>query len=136
AQRFANLRLFLGRRARQHVVDDVAARAGRVARMADAEAQAPESGPDVLDDVRRAVVPGRAAAVFELHAAGGKVELVVGDEHALGRDLVVPDRGTDRLAAQVHVGLRLEQPDSPPGDRDLGRFRAQLAVAAEAPAVL
>ena len=78
----------------EHVIDDFLAAAARlrlVARMADAEAQSPELRPDVLDDAADAVVPGAAAVEAQLHSARRQVELVVGDEHVLGRNLVVVD---------------------------------------------
>ena len=95
-----NRRFFGSTGALEHVIDDFLAAAARlllIARMADAEAQPPELRPDVLDDAADAVVPGAAAVEPKLHAARRQVELVVGDEHVLGRDLVVVRRPRRRL---------------------------------------
>ncbi len=63
-----------------------------VARVADAEAQAPELRADVLDHAADAVVTGAAAVELELHASDREIELVVRDEHVLDRDLEVVRR--------------------------------------------
>ncbi len=124
---------FLGRRALEHVIDHVAApsRLRPVARVADAEAQAPKLRADVLDHAADAVVPGAAAVELELHAARREVELVVRDEHVLDRDLVVAHGGLDRLAAQVHLGHRLQQAHPASRDPNLGRLALELALLAE-----
>src|SRR6188508_149667 len=122
----------------QHVVDDFAAAAGLlvVARMTDAEAQAPERRADVLDDAGDTLVTRAAAIEPELRAAGRQVELVVGDEHALGRDLVIAHCRPDGLAAQVHVRRRFQQANSLAADRDLRGLALQLALTRERAAVL
>ena len=73
--------------------------------------------------------PGAAAVELELHSARRQVELVVRDEHVLGRDLVVVDGRADGLAAQVHVGRRLQQADALARDRDLGAYRRAACAA-------
>ena len=53
-----------------------------------------------------------AAALLELGLTGGQIQLVVGDQDFLGRDLVEARQRRDRLAGEVHEGLRLQQPDA------------------------
>ena len=56
--------------------------------MADAQPQPPEIGAAELRlDILQAVVAGMAAAALELDLARQQVELVVDDEHLVGRDL-------------------------------------------------
>src|SRR5690606_19801385 len=125
--------LFGGARALEHVIDDraLAARIGAVARMADAEAQAPEFRSQVLDDAADTVVPGAAAVELQLRAARRQIELVVSHEHVLGRNLVEVDGCADGLAAQVHVRHRLQQPDAAPSEANLRALALQLALARE-----
>ena len=60
-----------------------------VARMADADAQAPEiRRAELRDDVPQAVVARMAAAVLDFHRPRRQVELVVRDQDFVGRDLV------------------------------------------------
>ena len=74
-------RALVGARRLQHVVDDVLLRNRRVARMADADAQAPEiRRAELRRDVAQAVVAGDAAAELHLRLAGREIELVVDDE--------------------------------------------------------
>jgi len=77
-------RAVLDRGALQHVVDDL----GLDARVADAQAQAPEIGACELRlNVAQSVVPGVAATELHLDLAGQQIEFVVGDQHVAGRDL-------------------------------------------------
>ena len=83
-QRVLDVRQFFLARRMQHEIDDFLREAER-ARMADAEAQAPEvrrakAGLDVLE----AVVAAVAAALLEADAAGRQVEVVVDDENLAG----------------------------------------------------
>jgi len=64
----------------QHVVRDFLLRERPVARMSDADAQAPEvAGRQRLGDVLQSIVAGQAAAVLQFDASGLEVELIVGD---------------------------------------------------------
>ena len=60
-------------------------------------------------------MPGMTAAQFELDAAGGQIELIVRDQHLVGRDLVKSGQRGHGGTGQVHVGLRLQQPGIAPG---------------------
>ena len=77
--------------------------------------------------------PALPPSNLQLRAAGRQIELVVGDEHVLGRDLVAVDGRADGLAAQIHVRRRLQQADALPGYGDLGGFALQLALGENAP---
>ena len=61
---------------------------------------------------------------------GRQVQLVVRQQRFFRLDLPVAQRGGDRLAAEVHEGGRLQQPDRLPGDLDLGGLAEQLAIPA------
>ncbi len=135
----ANGRLVRRARALQQVIDDLRpAVAGplAVAWVADAEAQPPELRAEMLGDARHAVVARRAAAEPELRAPYRQVELVVRHQHVLDRDLVVGSRGADRFAAQIHVGARLQQPQTMAGEGNLRRVTLELAIRREPTAVL
>ena len=96
------------RRLAQHVAGDLVA----MARMADAQPQAPEVAAAQLGlHVLEPVVAGVAATLLELELAGGDLELVVDGEDLLRRDLEEARQRRHRLAGEVHVGHRLQQPD-------------------------
>ena len=130
----------VGRGLAKHVVDHL----GPDARVPDAQAQPPEVGGAELGlDVLQAVVPGRAAALLELHVSRQQVEFVVRDEDLLRLDLEEARERGNRLAGQVHVRHRREQVERPRGTvhaRDIaevaavgGERRAQLASGAGQP---
>jgi hypothetical protein len=82
--------------------------------MADPQPQPPEirrrqAGLDVF----QAIVPAVAAALLEPDAARFEVEVVMDDQGFFGGDLVEAGQRSDRLAGEVHVGHRLQQPQSP-----------------------
>src|SRR6478672_10469486 len=106
-----------------------------VARMADADPQPVE--PAMAQQAHGVAQPVLAAvAAIELEAGGARreVELVVRQQRFFRLDLPVAQRGGDRLAAEVHEGRRLEQPDRLPRDLDLGRLAEQLGFQPEAAA--
>jgi hypothetical protein len=71
-------------------------------------------------DVAQAVVASVAAALLELDLTRQQIEFVVRDQHLVRGDLEKARQRGHRLARQVHVGLRLQQPDGP-----LRRVRAR-----------
>lgn len=80
--------------------------------VANPEAQAPIIvGAELVMDVAQAVVTRVTAAELEFDLARHDVELVMGDQDFIGRDLEETRQGTNGLAGQVHEGLRFEQPD-------------------------
>src|SRR5712692_1519069 len=88
--------------------------------MADADPQAPKAvGAELRGDVLQAVVAGDAAAELELCRARREIELVVHDEDFLRLDLVEACERADRLAREVHIGLRQQQPQLARGSREL-----------------
>src|SRR5207302_11519158 len=90
----------------QDVLDAVSVRS------ADADAEADELvSLERAHQGKHAVVARRGAAAADPEAAERQVELVVDDPDRLRLQLQVPDRCCDRLAAEVHVGLRPGQPD-------------------------
>ena len=96
----------------QHVVGDFLPGELRVARMSDAQPQAPESGvAELRDDVLESVVSRGAATELEFHAARLEVELIMRDEHLGERNAVIAGERGDWLAALVHVALRQRQPE-------------------------
>src|SRR5688572_28444152 len=100
-------RLVLGHRLLQHVVGALRARR----RLADADAQAPVVVRcEPLRDVLEAVVPGDAAALLEPRDAGLEVELVVHHQDFLRLDAEEAGQHLHRLPAQVHEGLRQQEP--------------------------
>ena len=91
----------------QHPVHDLVL----VARMAHTQAQAPVVAATHLGvDIAQAVVTRMAATKFELDLARRNVELVVGNQDFLWCDLEETRQCANRLARQVHEGLRLQQP--------------------------
>jgi hypothetical protein len=88
-------------------LNDFAALAG----MADSQAQAPEIGRrQARLDVLEAIVPAVATALLEADAARWQVEVVMHDQRFVGGDLVEARERGYRLAGEVHVGHRLQQP--------------------------
>lgn len=81
-----------------------------------------------VDDAAQTVVTGMTTALFEAHGAGFKVEFVLDDQEVSGgvkREFL--DQAFDRLAGEVHEGLRLGQDDFP--GAVLGAADLSLAVA-------
>ena len=93
--------------------------------MPNADAQTGEAAfvAEAGDHALHAVVAVVAAAGFQTADAHRKGHFVVGDQNLLRRDLVEARQGADRLAGQVHVGGRQQQP----------RFSAKQAGAASKP---
>ncbi|MNT08558.1 hypothetical protein D3C72_1433040 [compost metagenome] len=82
------------------------------ARMADADAQAPEIGTAQRGlNVLQAIVPGVSAALLELNLARHQVQFVVQHQHLFRRQFVEPRQRAHRLARAVHVSVGLEQQD-------------------------
>ncbi|KAG1238572.1 hypothetical protein G6F68_018753 [Rhizopus microsporus] len=74
------------------------------ARMADADAQAPEVGTaQHCLNILQAIVAGMAAALLELHLARQQVQFVMQHQHLLGLQLVEAGQRADRLAGFVHI---------------------------------
>ena len=101
---------FLARRVQHEVYNLLRQIEG--ARMADAEAQAPEiRGAELGLDVLQAVVPAIAATLFQADAAGRQVEFIVNDEDFARVDFVKVGQCRHRLTGAVHEGHRLQQPE-------------------------
>ena len=89
--------LLVRARARQHEVHDFVL----AARMAHADAQAPESVALRGDEVAQAVVSAVAAGFLEPHRAARQIDFIVRHQHLRRRDLVetrarsTPDRRCD-----------------------------------------
>ena len=115
--RFAHQALVHGARTLEHVVDDLVA----VARMADADPDAPEILAQMRDHVFQPVVPAGAARLLEARNAGRQVELIVHDEHLVRWHVQVLAEGAHGLAAAVHVAHRLQEPQRHARDRRRGR---------------
>src|SRR5207247_11182147 len=97
------------------------------ARTADADAETQELGrSERLGNRPQTVVPGQAAAEARLQPALPEVDVVVDDEHGLGRRLEEAGRRSDRAAGLVHVGLRLEQPQPQSVEADLSKPAREL----------
>ena len=85
---------------------------GFVSGVTDADAQPPVVGAAQLAvDVAQPVVACVAAAQLELGFASRQIQLVVGHQNFLGRNLEKPCQAGYRLARFVHEGLGLQQPD-------------------------
>ncbi len=97
--------------------------------MADADADPHVAVADMLVERAKPVMPGMAAAGLDAQPAGGKVKLVVEDDHVRGRQLEEAHRFPDRLAREVHEGLRLQQDHLIAAEVPL----ADLALKARAP---
>ena len=80
-----------------------------VAGVADADPDPVVVGPEMLVQRAQTVVPGVPAALLEPQLARDQVQLVVEHPDVLRRDLEVAHRLANRLARQVHEGLRLDQ---------------------------
>src|SRR3546814_14301109 len=66
-----------------------------------------------------------ATAGLDADLAGGKVEFVMQHDDLLRRDLEEMRRFTDRLAGQVHVGLRLQRQCLGAAEDALGQFAVE-----------
>src|SRR5690606_4556356 len=97
--------------------------------MADADPNPYEVVAEVGTDRAQTVVAGIATADLHLHSAGGKVQLVVEDNHVLQVDFEESCRFADRAPALVHVGHGLKQQNALAAD---GPFR-RLALKPAAP---
>jgi len=82
-------------------------------------------------DVLESIVPGHSAAELHPRRARGEIELVVHDEDLVRRDLVEPRKSADAAAGEVHVGLRLAQPDVAGGRGQARDQRLVLGVLCE-----
>ena len=105
------------------------------ARMAHADAQAPESVALRGDDVAQAVVSAVAAGLLEPHRAARQIDLVVRHQHLRRRDLVETQHARNRPAAAIHEGHRLREPDLLAADAHARELRLVLAFEAERAAV-
>ena len=72
-------------------------------------------------------MPGMRAALLELALAGQEIELVVRDQDLRRVDLEEAGERSDRLAGEVHVGRRLQEPDGLAADRG-SRGEAEVAA--------
>src|SRR5690606_24587915 len=103
-----------------------------VAGVADADAEAVEAAmPEEAHGVAEAVLAAVPAVELEPGRARRKVELVVDQQRLLRFDLPEAQRGDHRLAAEVHVGGRLQQPGLVAGDPHPRGLAEQLRIDAE-----
>src|SRR5262245_5526659 len=79
--------------------------------MADADAHAAKIIADMLVKRADAIVAARASAGLDPDLSRRKVDLVVENGEGGRRQLVKAQSLSDRLAGQVHEGLRLDQED-------------------------
>jgi hypothetical protein len=83
-----------------------------------------------LTDLRPLWPPSPPQA--DLQPARLEIDVVVHDRDRVGRHLVEARRGPERVAREVHVGLRLEQSEPEIAEPDLaelaGELRAERAV--------
>src|SRR5882672_7544019 len=101
-------------------IEDIVGDEVPVARMTDADAQAPEPrAAELGGDVLQAVVAGHAAAELELRRPRRKVELVVHHQHLLREHLVEARERSDGFARKVHVGLGKHEAELAAGPREL-----------------
>ncbi|MNH27141.1 hypothetical protein D3C79_872370 [compost metagenome] len=99
----------------------------------------PEAQPEEVivvahpgDDVFQAIVAAVTAALLELGDAGGQIQFVVGHQYLFGDYLVEAGQGRHRLAGEVHVGVRDEQPHILPLHQDAGGVAEELGLFAQA----
>src|SRR5262245_37422068 len=85
--------------------------------MADADAHAPVVVLDMRRDRAQAVVAGVATTRLDPELGRGEVDLVVEHVDVALADLDVALRLAHRLAAVVHIGLRLQERHAVPADR-------------------
>ena len=83
-------------------------------------------GPEMLDDALQTVVAAGAPARTETDPARREGDLVGHDKDTLRGDLIEVRQRTDRLAGEIHVGLRLYQQDLPAAESAAGRQGAVL----------
>src|SRR5947209_3739857 len=125
-------RLLLAARRLQHVVDHLPLGPLLIARVADAQPQAPEAAAaHAFADVTQAVMTRGSPAELELDDAGLQVELVVRDEDLVDADAVELRDGRHADAAQVHERLRQEKAHVASGLRRSGDVALELALAAK-----
>src|SRR5687767_9240366 len=96
--------------------------------MADADADAAKIGAEAGADRAQAVVAGSAAADLHLDLHRGEVELVVKGGQGVDVELVEVKRLLNRVAADVHVGLGLEQQQLVAADAALARQAAEFLL--------
>lgn len=82
--------------------------------------------PAVLHNRPKAVVAGGAAADLESYRPVGKIQLIVDGEDIGQGNLEEPHRRLHGLAAQVHVGHRLEKDHVVPSQVDLHELALEL----------
>src|SRR3989304_2830259 len=104
-------RLFPGPRRAEHVRDDFLLARGGIARVSDADPQAPEIvAAEAPGNVVAAVMAAGAAAELESYGARRQIELVVHDQYLLWLDLVEACQRRHRAARLIHVSRRQQQP--------------------------
>src|SRR5205085_12042560 len=92
--------------------------------MANADPDAAEIGAERCADRAQAIVAGGPAALFHLDLHRCEVELVVEGGQGVDVELVEAKRLLNRVAADVHEGLGLEEQDFVPAD---AAFRDQAS---------
>src|SRR5690606_14533405 len=101
--------------------------------MADADAQTMEvaHAPEGVDDVTQAVLTAVTAAELEAGRANIEVDLVVGHQHVLRRDIEIAAESRDGLTAAVHVGGGKEQSQVVTSQGDAAGVAEELALTAQ-----
>lgn len=77
--------------------------------MADAKAHAPIVWGAMGVERFQAIVPRVTAAFLDAEFPGGKLQLVMKNDHLLGRNLIEAQNGADAIAGQVHISAGLDQ---------------------------
>ena len=90
---------------------------------------------ETADDIAQAVVAPVPAALLEAGDTDGQVEVVVRDENVLRRDLVETRQCGHGLAAVVHEGIGLEEPDVLPRQPHARYLAVELLFTPEAAAM-
>ena len=72
--------------------------------------------------VTQAVLATVASVELQPRRAGGQIQLVVRQQGLFRIDFPITQRRSDRLATQIHVGGRLEQPYRLTRDENPGGF--------------
>ncbi len=122
--------LFTAGRLGQHEAGDQLLGSG----MADPEAQ-PEEVIVVAhlgDDVLEAVMAAVTTTLLELGDARGQIQFIMGHQNRFRLNLIKTRQSGDRLAGEVHVGVRDEQSHILPINQNAGSVAEELGLFAQA----